>query len=371
MQKENDYIENPFKGKWFDRPCIHPIHCLFMKAIRFHRHGGPEVLQLDDLAEPRCAPGEVLLEVKAAGINHLDIWLRKGLPGLSISLPHIPGSDASGILRETGKDVTTVMAGTRVLLNPGISCGECEFCSQGEESLCVTYSIYGETRDGTYTQYLCVPAESVIPIPDGIGFEEAAAVPLVFLTAWRMMITRGRIKSGEDVLIHAIGSGVSTACLQIAKLIGARAIVTAGTQEKIERAKALGADISINYREEDFVKRIREITHKRGVDLVIDHVGKETWTKSLRCLRRGGRLVTCGSTTGYDPPEDIRHIFFRQLEILGSTMGSRKELMEVLRHIFAGRLKGVVDRVLPLHEAAEAHRLIEGRMIFGKIILMP
>ena len=333
-----------------------------MKAIRFHKHGGPDVLKLEDVPEPECGPGEVLLEVKAASVNHLDIWLRRGLPGFEIPLPHIPGCDAAGVVRETG---------ARVLLNPGSGCGSCEFCAAGNESMCVRYRIFGEHREGCYTELLAVPAENAIPIPDSMSFEEAASIPLVLLTAWRMLITRGRLRPGEDILILGAGAGVGTMCVQIAKLTGARVIATGGTEEKCDRLGELGADIVINYAKQDFAREVRKITQKRGVDVVVDYVGKDTWAGSLACVRRGGRLVTCGATTGHDPAEDLRHIFSRQLEVIGSTMGSRRELMEALRRVFAGKIKAVVDRVMPMSEAAEAHRRIESRGVFGKLVLTP
>jgi NADPH:quinone reductase-like Zn-dependent oxidoreductase len=237
--------------------------------------------------------------------------------------------------------------------------------------MCTRYTIFGEHMDGCYAQLLKVPQENAIPIPETMDFASAASVPLVFLTAWRMMVTRGRLAPSEDVLILGAGAGVGIACIQIAKVAGARVVAAAGSDEKCRRAAELGADLTINYEKEDFVAAVRKFTSKRGVDMVVDYIGKKTWSKSLACLRRGGRLVTCGATTGYDPTEDLRHIFFRQLEIIGSTMGSRKELFEVLRLVFNGRLKAVVDRTLPLSEAAEAHRLVESRQVFGKLVLTP
>lgn len=342
-----------------------------MKAVRFHEHGGPERLRFEEIDEPKCGPGDILVEVKAASVNHLDVWVRKGMPGMKIPLPRIPGSDAAGVVVETGSGTAGPKVGARVLLNPGLTCGRCEFCAGGEGSLCRTYVIFGEHRDGTYAERIAVPAHNCIPIPDALSFEEAAAVPLVFLTAWRMLVTRGRVRAGEDVLVIGAGAGVGTACVQIAKLSGARVIATAGSEEKCGRLRQLGADVVIDHSREDLLRRVREITAKRGVDLVVDYVGKETWGKSLQALRRGGRLVTCGATTGYDPTEDLRQIFYRQLEILGCTMGSDKELTDVLRCVFDGRLKAVVDRALPLRDAPEAHRLLESRKVFGKLILVP
>lgn len=342
-----------------------------MKAVRFHEHGGPEKLKLDTIPDARPGPGEVLLRVKAASVNHLDIFLRRGLPGVKLPLPHLPGADAAGIVEDLGPGVEGVKVGQRVLVNPSIQCGHCEFCAGGDGSMCLDYAVLGEHRPGTYAEFVAVPARCAVAIPDRMSFEDAASCPLVFLTAWRMLMTRGRLKPGEDVLILGAGAGVGIACIQIAKLCGARVIAAAGEDKKLEKARALGADFLVNYRREEFDKRIREITEKRGVDVVVDYIGKDTWTRSLRSLRRGGRLVTCGATTGHDPVEDLRHIFYRQLEIIGSTMGSEKEFQDVIRCIFQGKLRPVVDRALPLAEAAEAHRLIEGRVPFGKIVLVP
>jgi len=329
-----------------------------MKAIRVLSPGGPEVLRWEDLPEPVPGPGEVLVDVKAAGVNHLDLWVRKGLPGLTY--PRTLGCDAAGLVRGTGQ---------RVLLNPATGCGTCEFCADGQLPLCRDYSILGEHRDGTQAAAVCVPKANAIPIPDSLSFEEAAAAPLVFLTAWRMIVTRGRLNPSEDVLVWSAGAGVGTVCVQFAKHAGARVIATASSDEKCGKLKALGADVVLNHSREDAVKRVREITGKRGVDLVVDYIGKETWAKSLACLRRGGRLVTCGATSGHDPVEDLRHVFYRQLEILGCTMGSNKELEDALRLLFRGQVRPVIDSVLPMKDAAEAHRRLENRTVFGKIVL--
>ena len=331
-----------------------------MKALRIHSPGGPELLRWEDVSEPQPGPGEITVDVKAAAMNHLDIWVRKGLPG--IHYPRILGCDGAGVVRETGR---------RVLLNPARSCGSCEFCSDGQHPLCRDYSIQGEHRDGTDCATVCVPKASAIEIPDSLSFEEAAAAPLVFVTAWRMIVTRGRLKPSEDVLIWSAGAGVGTVCVQFAKHLGARVIATASSDEKCARLKSLGADLVLNHAREDVLKRVRELTGKRGVDLVVDYIGKETWAKSLACLRRGGRLVTCGATSGHDPVEDLRHVFYRQLEIIGCTMGNDKELQDVLRLVFRGELRPVIDSVLPMKEGAESHRRLESRQAFGKIVLVP
>jgi len=342
-----------------------------MKAVVFNQHGGPEVLQYVDVPDPRPGPGEVLIEVKATSINHIDIFLRRGMPGVKVPLPKIVGSDAAGIIRELGQDVAGLTPGQRVTINPGIACGHCEFCSAGFGSQCVSWAMVGENRDGAYAEHVVVPAHIVLPIPEHISFEEAAAAPLVFLTAWSMMVGKGNIRPGEDVLILGAGAGVGTAAIQIAKLVGCRVFATASTAEKLQRAKELGADFLINYTTEEFDKSIRDFTNKRGVDIVVDYIGAHTWVRSLRSARRGGRVLTCGATTGFAPQTDLRHIFFRQVQVLGSTMGSHRELLDVMKCVFRGQLKPVIDRVLPLSEAQKGHELIEQRAVFGKIVLVP
>jgi len=342
-----------------------------MKAVVFSRHGGPEVLEHRDVPEPKPGRGEVLIEVKATSINHIDIFLRRGIPGITIPMPKIVGSDAAGVIRELGAGVTDLKIGQRVTINPGISCGHCEFCAAGFGSQCFTYSMIGESRDGAYAELLAVPAHIVLPIPDSLSFENAAAAPLVFLTAWSMLIGKGNLRPGEDVLILGAGAGVGTAAIQIAKMTGCRVFATASTEEKLQRAKELGADFVINYAREEFDKRIRDLTNKRGVDIVVDYVGADTWVRSLRSARRGGRVLTCGATTGFAPQTDLRQIFFRQVQVSGSTMGSQREFLEVMKCIFRGQLKPVVDRVLPLSDVATGHHLIEERAIFGKVVLRP
>jgi NADPH:quinone reductase-like Zn-dependent oxidoreductase len=342
-----------------------------MKALRFHRHGGPEVLQIEELPDPVAGPGEILLEVKAASINHIDLWLRGGLPSFKIQLPRIPGADSAGVVRSVGAGVTSIKPGQRVLLNPATSCGVCEYCGQGDMSLCLEYRIRGEHADGVQCELVSAPASAALPIPDSLSFETAAAAPLVFLTSWRMMVTRGGVKPGDWVLIHSVGSGIGTACLAIAKLYGARVIATASTDEKCAKAAELGAEVTLNSTRDDVVKRVREATARRGADIVVDYVGKATWGLSLLCAKRGGRIVTCGATSGYDPAEDLRHIFFRQLQVLGCTMGNNAEFAAAMRCLFQGKLLPVIDFVLPLKDAAEAHRRIEARRTFGKVVLVP
>ncbi len=342
-----------------------------MKAVLFHKHGGPEVLRSDEVPNPTVSPREVLIEVHAASVNHLDIFARRGMPGVKLPLPHIPGADAAGVVLETGSEVEGVQPGQRVTINPGISCGRCEFCAAGFGSQCITYHMVGENIDGSYAELLKIPQHNVLPIPDEMSFADAAAAPLVFMTAWSMMISKGRIQPGEDVLILGAGAGVGTAAIQIAKMVGCRVFATASSDEKLDHARQLGADVLINYAEEEFDRAIRKLTDKRGVDVVIDYIGADTWVRSLRAARRGGRILTCGATTGPTPQTDLRHIFFRQLQILGSTMGSPRDFRDVMKCVFRGQLKPVVDRILPLSEARESHELIEGRKVFGKLILNP
>lgn len=340
-----------------------------MKAVIFHEHGGIDVLKHEEVPDPEISPDEVLIRVKACALNHLDIWVRRGIPG--ISLPHISGSDVAGIVEKVGDRVKDVKRGQRVIANPSLSCGRCEYCIQGEDSLCVSYKILGEQVDGGYAELIKLPGQNVIPIPDDISFEEAAAVPLVFMTAWRMLVTRAKLRPGEDILILGAGGGVASAAIQIAKLCGARTFVTASTSEKLKKAEELGAELLINYAEVDFDREVRRLTDRRGVDVVLDNVGADTWLKSLRSLAKNGRLITCGATTGANPQTDIRYIFWNQLQIIGSTMGTKKELLDVLKLVWAGKLKPVIARVFPLEEAPEAQKMMERREQFGKLILVP
>jgi NADPH:quinone reductase-like Zn-dependent oxidoreductase len=342
-----------------------------MKAVLFHAHGGPEVLKYEEAPDPKASYGEVVIEVRATSINHIDIFLRRGMPGVKVPLPKIAGCDAAGIIHEVGPGVTGLKTGDRVTINPGIGCGHCEFCAAGFGSQCTTFHMVGEHIDGAYAQFVKVPAHIVLRIPDSMSFEEAAAAPLVFITAWSMLVGKGNIRPGEDVLILGAGAGVGTAAIQIARMTGCRVIVTASTDEKLERARSLGADILINYKRDEFDKRIREITGRRGVDVVVDYIGNDTWVQSLRSARKGGRVLTCGATTGFAPQTDLRHIFYRQVQVIGSTMGSQREFLDVMKCIFRGQLKPVIDRVLPLSQAALGHELIEKREVFGKIVLTP
>ncbi len=342
-----------------------------MKAVIVRSHGGLDALLHEEMEDPVPRADEVLVEVRAVGVNHLDLWVRRGVPGHTFPLPLIPGNEIAGVVLEVGERVDHVASGDEVVLAPGVSCGVCAPCRSGRDHHCRHYGILGESRDGGYAERIVVPRENVLAKPANLSFEEAAAVPLVFLTAWHMLVKRAALRPGETVLVHAGGSGVGSAAIQVAKLWGGEVIATASSAAKLERAAKLGADHTIDYGREDFVKRVKEITGKKGADIVFEHVGKSTWAGSLRALARQGRLVTCGATTGADVTIDLRHIFFKSQSILGSTMGSTGELIEILGHFEAGRFCPVVDEVMPLADAAEAHRLLEERSVFGKGVLLP
>ena len=342
-----------------------------MKAVMFREHGGPEVLKHTSVPDPEAGADEVLVEVRACALNHLDVFVRGGLPGITIPLPHILGNDVAGVIRRAGELVDWVQPGEEVILQPGVSCGHCAACLAGNDNFCPQYDILGYRRDGGYAEMIVAPAVSVIPKPRNLSWEEVAAVPLVTLTAWHMLVTRAQVQPGEDVLIHAAGSGVGSIGIQIAKLRGARVIATAGSDEKLAKAKELGADEVVNYSPEDWPKQVRQLTDRRGVDVVFEHTGSATWPGSLVALKNGGRLVTCGATSGYDARTDLRQVFYRQLSILGSFMGSKAELIAAMKFIESGAIKPVVDRVLPLSEARRAHELMEDRAQFGKLVLVP
>jgi NADPH:quinone reductase-like Zn-dependent oxidoreductase len=342
-----------------------------MKAVAIRAHGGPEVVNLEDLPDPQPGPGQVVVGVKAAALNHLDIWVRKGWPGLKLAFPHVLGSDVAGVVEAVGAGVDGVKAGDAVVVNPSLGCGRCERCLSGHENLCRRFAILGEHVSGGQAERLAVPARNVMAKPARLSFEEAAAVPLTFMTAWHALVERAKVRPGETVLVHAAGSGVGVAAVQIAKLFGARVIATAGSDAKLEKAKALGADEVVNYETQDFVQEVRRLTDKKGVEIVFEHVGKKTWEKSILAAAIGGRITTVGATTGFDPLTDLRHVFFRQISILGSTMGTAGDLLEVLRFVGEGRLRPVVDRVLPLADARKGQDLLSERAQFGKIVLKP
>ena len=341
-----------------------------MKAFQISRHGGPEALEWKDLPRPEPRPDEVLVRVRACALNHLDLWVRRGVEGVKYPLPLIPGSEIAGDVESFGEAVTDLEPGTPTLISPGLSCGLCDRCVAGDDMLCRQYGILGEHRDGGYAEFVVVPRRNILPLPAGLSHVEAAALPLVFLTAWHMLKARAALQPLEDILIHAAGSGVSSAGIQIARWIGARhIIVTAGSAEKLERAKELGATHFINYREEDFARKTREITGGKGVEVVFDHVGGEVFERSFKAMAWAARIVTCGSTSDHIVPINLRAVFFKSLSILGSTMGSLSELRMILRLVEAGDLRPVVDRTMPLAEAREAQRVLKERQAFGKIVL--
>lgn len=342
-----------------------------MKAIRIHAHGGLDQLKFEEIDNPKPKPGEALIQIKACALNHLDLWVRKGIPGVKIPLPLIPGCDISGVLAQVGQDITHLQEGDEVVISPGVSCGYCPKCLSGLDHHCRHYGIIGENQNGGYTEYISLRPQNILPKPKNLSFEETAAIPLVFLTAWHMLVTLGNIAPGDWILIHAAGSGVGSAAIQIAKLHRAIILATAGSEEKLEKAKNCGADHLINYNKEDFHKRVREITGKRGVDLVVEHTGEKTFEGSYKSLCKGGRLITCGATSGYQAKLDLRYVFFKHLQILGSTMGSKGELAQIMELVSLGYLKPVIDQSFPLKEARQAQAYMEERKQFGKILVIP
>ncbi len=342
-----------------------------MKAVRFHEHGGLGVLKYEEAHAPKIQPNEVLVKVKACALNHLDLWLRMGVRAWTLAMPHIVGSDISGEVAGIGALVTRFKPGDRVLLSPGISCGQCEMCFKGLDSACRAFTIFGVMVDGGYAEYVKSPEANVIPIPGGLSFDEAAAVPLVFTTAWHMLFARAELRPGEEVLVIGAGSGVGSAAIQIAKLVGARVIATAGADWKLEKARALGADEVINHTSQSLAEEVKRFTAKRGVDVIVDHVGTAVWDACFESLATYGRFVTCGTTTGADLKLNAQLLYGRQRTILGSFMGGKGELMDALKLIGARKLKAVIDSSFPLEEAAAAQKKMESREFFGKILLHP
>jgi NADPH:quinone reductase-like Zn-dependent oxidoreductase len=340
-----------------------------MKAVRFHEHGAVEVLRYEEAPDPVAGPGEVVVAVKACALNYLDIWERRGLPGVKLPLPHISGADIAGDVASVGPGVAGIQSGMKTLLYPAVSCMQCEFCYAGRETSCRKYSVLGYFVDGGYAEYVKVPACNVLPFPDPLDYTAAAALPLVLVTAWHMLVERCRLKPGEDVLVLGAGSGVGSIAIQIARLIGARVIATAGTDAKLDKARALGASHVIDHSRQSVREEVKRLTGKRGVDVVFEHVGAATWDDSVASLAPNGRLVTCGATTGHEVRLDLRHLFAKQLALLGSYMGSKAELIEALKHVRAGHLTPVVSNVLPLEQAGAAQTIVERREHFGKVVL--
>ncbi len=340
-----------------------------MKAVRIHQFGGPEVLTSEEIADPQLRKDQVLVRVRACSLNHLDVWVRKGLPG--VKLPHILGSDVAGEVVEAGEYIGGFKAGQRVLLAPMHYCGHCAKCGAGLQNQCREFTVLGNGVDGGNCELISVSAANVIPIPDSLDFNQAASVPLVFVTAWHMLVGRAGIRPGQTVLVLGASSGVGIAAIQIAKLFHCRVITTAGDEAKLAKGRALGADYGINHYQQKISEEVRKITNKEGVDIVLEHVGAATWDESIKSLKTGGTLVTCGSTTGPNVAIDLRHLFARQLSLLGSYMGTMGELHEVLGHVFAGRLKPVIDRIFPLSEIRAAHQYLEKSQMFGKVLIQP
>jgi NADPH:quinone reductase-like Zn-dependent oxidoreductase len=330
------------------------------------------VLSYEEVPEPQISATEVLVKIKAASLNHLDVHNRRGLPGVKIPLPHISGSEGAGDVVKVGSEAgKAFQVGDPVVVTPAWSCNRCEYCLTNQEPMCLSYQMLGVHRDGCFAEFVAAPAEVLYPLPKHLSYEEAASIPLVFLTAWHMLVERAHLMPGEDVLVQAAGSGVGIAAVQIAKLFGARVIATASTDEKLANAKKLGADILINYQQKDFADEIREITGKRGVDVIFEHTGAATWEKNILSLGRGGRLVTCGATSGPNAQLDLRYVYRRRLSILGSYMGSRKDMMQVWKFVNQKKLQPVIDSVFPLQQLREAELKMEDRNVFGKIILKP
>ncbi|MGH7769862.1 MAG: zinc-binding dehydrogenase [Candidatus Binatia bacterium] len=341
-----------------------------MKAVRLHGYGGIDKLRYEETEPPTLASRtEVIVQLKAAALNHIDIWNRLGLTGMEVEMPHILGGDGAGLVVETGTEVANVKKGDAVCLYPATGCGKCEFCLTNSDFMCIHLRVLGERLKGTYAEYVRLPAQNCFPIPQGFSFEEAAAFPLVFLTVWRMLVTNARLRPGDQVLILGIGGGVATAALQIAKQMGTHVTVTSSSDEKLAMANNWGADHGINYRKSDFAKEVRALTRKRGVDVVVDCVGGDSWSKSLASLAKGGRLVTCGATAGASPQTDLRRIFWNHLSVFGSTLGSREEFRQVLSFLGSSRIRPIVDQLFPLEDTAAAHQRMERGEQFGKIVL--
>jgi len=342
-----------------------------MKAARIHQHGSPEVLVYEDVPDPKIKANQILVRVRACSLNHLDLWVRAGIPGIKFAMPHILGCDIAGEVVEVGELCERVKPGWRVLLSPGVSCRQCDQCAAGRDNFCRKYTIFGYGIDGGDAELLAAPEWTAIQIPDDLSFEEAAAAPLVSLTAWHMLVGRAHLQLGEDVLVLAASSGVGSAAIQIAKLHRCRVIATAGGEAKLAKAKKLGADHVIDHYKQDISAEVKKITGKRGVDVVFEHVGAATWSKSLESLAPAGRLVTCGNTTGWDVKLDLRFLFSKQWSLLGSFMGTLGDLNAVLKFVFRKELRPVIDKVYPLSEIRAAHERLENKEQFGKVLVAP
>lgn len=342
-----------------------------MKAVQFGSHGDRDVIEYGDFPDPEPDRGEVVVDVKAGALNHLDIWTRRGMPGIDLEMPHIPGSDAAGVVESVGEGVTRFEPGDRVAVSAGVSCGECEFCRHGEESLCPSFHIIGEHVRGVHAEKAAVPVENLVPVPAGVDWEVAGSASLVFQTAWRMLQTRADVEAGEKVLVLGASGGVGHAAVQIADHAGCEVFATASSEEKLAHAESCGADHVIDYEANDFAEEVAEITGRRGVDIVVDHVGEATYPDSLKSMAKGGRLVTCGATTGPNPDAGLNRIFWNQLSVIGSTMATPGEVDDVLELVWDGTFEPYVRETLPMSEAARAHEMIENREGFGKVVVKP
>jgi NADPH:quinone reductase-like Zn-dependent oxidoreductase len=342
-----------------------------MKALAFNEHGGIDKLRYQDVPEPKIGDGDVLVRVKACALNHLDLFVREGLPGLKLPLPFWSGCDIAGEVAQVGASVQGPVVGDRVAVYPNLTCGRCEFCIRGEDSLCVSFGILGEHVHGGLAEYVKVDGRNVLKLPDHIPYEDAAAFILVNMTAWRMLVSQAKLRAGEDLLILGVGGGVSSTAVQIGKLCGARVFVTSSSDEKLQRARELGADECINYSKEDWARTVFQKTGRRGVDVILETVGAATWKDSLRSLAKGGRLVTCGATSGPMGETDIRIVFWKQVSIIGSTMSNRREFNEAMTQLFRGKLRAIVDSVMPLSEGMAAQQKLAASKQFGKVVLTP
>jgi NADPH:quinone reductase-like Zn-dependent oxidoreductase len=340
-----------------------------MKAVLFRQHGGPDKLSYEDVPMPTIEPEEVLIKVKACALNHLDIWIRQGNPAYPMPLPHISGADVAGVVEQVGAQVENVTVGQGVFVSPGISCWRCDACLAGRDNVCRSYGLLGAMVPGGYAEYVKVPFRNVLPIPGNLTFEQAAAFPLVSITASHMLFALAQIEHGETVLIMGAGSGVGSMAVQMAKLVGTRVITTVGSDEKIPKAVVLGADAVIHHGREKVAERVKLLTEGRGVDVVIEHIGPEVWESCLASLAKGGRLITCGATTGPEVKLDLRYVYSRQYTIKGSYMGTRAELVKAAELIGQSRLMPVIDKAFPLKEARAAQEYLLSRKFFGKIVL--
>jgi len=340
-----------------------------MKAAVIYEHGELDRIKVEELPEPKPGKNEVILDVKSAGLNHLDIWVRKGRLGLALSMPHILGCDAAGVVVDAGSDVTNVKIGDEVILNPAISCGSCEYCNRGEQSECLSFGIVGMSRPGTFARRVAVPARNVHPKPAFMNFDQAGAFALACLTAWRMLFTKAQIEPGQTIIIHGIGGGVAICALQLAKLVGACVIVTSSSDKKLNGARQIGADYTINYKTTNVADSVKDLTSGRGVDVVIDTVGAATWPVDLTVVRRGGKIILCGITTGAKAETNLQVLYWNQLTIMGSTMGSNEDFRQMLEAVTAAKLKPVIDSVEPLENVRDAMGKMEAGEQFGKIVL--